>query len=155
TRLRAREELRAGQQRAALMDELLFRKLPEASQELIRFACTRMVHSYKPVLTRIFLDVLPVEPLGGHGAQAQSSKGRLDRIGRPQRARCSLGKRRVTIRFQSWSAAARRLAPPQKLRHCLLQHRLERLLHLASDPLLQPFPGFFPHCAFRDTFSWW
>lgn len=33
--------------------------LPEPVQELMRFACTRMVHSYKPVLVGIFLDRLP------------------------------------------------------------------------------------------------
>lgn len=33
--------------------------LPEESQRLLRFACTRMVHSYKPVLTGVLLDRLP------------------------------------------------------------------------------------------------
>jgi hypothetical protein len=32
--------------------------LPPRAQELMRFACSRMVHSYKPVLVRIFLDRL-------------------------------------------------------------------------------------------------
>lgn len=34
--------------------------LPPQAQELLRFACTRMVHSYKPVLVGIFLDRLPL-----------------------------------------------------------------------------------------------
>lgn len=33
--------------------------LPEQSQRLLAFACTRMVRSYKPVLTRILLNQLP------------------------------------------------------------------------------------------------
>lgn len=33
--------------------------LSEEAQRLVRFACTRMVHSYKPVLVGIFLDELP------------------------------------------------------------------------------------------------
>lgn len=33
--------------------------LSEEAQRLVRFACTRMVHSYKPVLMGIFLDQLP------------------------------------------------------------------------------------------------
>jgi hypothetical protein len=33
--------------------------LPAGAQELLRFACTRMVHSYKPVLMGILLDQLP------------------------------------------------------------------------------------------------
>jgi len=33
--------------------------LSDEAQRLIRFACTRMVHSYKPVLVGIFLDRLP------------------------------------------------------------------------------------------------
>lgn len=33
--------------------------LPEEAQHLLRFACTRMVRSYKPVLTGILLDRLP------------------------------------------------------------------------------------------------
>lgn len=33
--------------------------LPEEAQDLMRFTCTRMVHSYKPVLVGIFLDQLP------------------------------------------------------------------------------------------------
>ncbi len=33
--------------------------LSDEAQRLIRFACTRMVHSYKPVLVGIFLDELP------------------------------------------------------------------------------------------------
>ena len=36
-----------------------FAWLPEPSQRLLRFACTRMVHSYKPVLTGILLERLP------------------------------------------------------------------------------------------------
>ncbi|MGD9495032.1 MAG: hypothetical protein AB7Y46_01855 [Armatimonadota bacterium] len=38
-------------------DELSW--LSEEAQRLVRFACTRMVHSYKPVLMGIFLDELP------------------------------------------------------------------------------------------------
>ena len=38
-------------------EELLW--LPPRAQELVRFACTRMVHSYKPVLMGIFLEYLP------------------------------------------------------------------------------------------------
>lgn len=33
--------------------------LPEEAQHLLRFACTRMLRSYKPVLTGILLDRLP------------------------------------------------------------------------------------------------
>ena len=41
------------------LDERLLMRLPEEAQPLMRFVCTRMVHSYKPVLTRIFLRRLP------------------------------------------------------------------------------------------------
>ncbi|MCX7599641.1 MAG: hypothetical protein N2512_12360 [Armatimonadetes bacterium] len=41
------------------MDEYLLSLLPEPSRELVRFACTRMQHSYKPVLMRIFIEALP------------------------------------------------------------------------------------------------
>jgi hypothetical protein len=33
--------------------------LPPEAQELVRFACTRMIHSYKPVLTLAIMDQLP------------------------------------------------------------------------------------------------
>ena len=33
--------------------------LPVEAQELLRFACTRMVHSYKPVLMLAIMDQLP------------------------------------------------------------------------------------------------
>ena len=41
------------------LDLGLLRRLPEEAQPLMRFVCTHMVHSYKPVLAGIFLRGLP------------------------------------------------------------------------------------------------
>jgi len=41
------------------LDEHLLMRLPADARPLMRFVCTRMVHSYKPVLAQIFLRRLP------------------------------------------------------------------------------------------------
>lgn len=41
------------------MDSRQLQGLPEEVQGLLRFVCSRMVHSYKPVLTQIFMAKLP------------------------------------------------------------------------------------------------
>lgn len=96
------------------------RWLPPEAQELVRFACTRMVHSYKPVLMLAIMDQLPaVELPAGVIADA------FVRFYAERESRGLPVERRGSrfIAEQQFDAAACRLTATDILRHVFYRER--------------------------------
>ena len=96
------------------------RWLPPEAQELVRFACTRMVHSYKPVLMLAIMDQLPAVEFSAGVLADAFVQFYADR----ERRGLPVGRRGSRFsQEQQFDAAACRLTATDILRHVFYRER--------------------------------